>query len=222
MSNLSRKSIIGFIQLIIGLGVLLFVPAWTMDFWQAWVYIFIFGTSVVLIFAYLYKNDPKLLERRLDRTEKEKSQKRIQFYIYMAYISVFILPSLDHRFLWSDVPLSVVMAGDVLVALGYLIIFFVLKENAFAAATIEVTPDQTVVSTGPYAVIRHPMYAGAIIMLLGTPLALGSWWGLLIFIPITFVIAWRLLDEEKFLLQGLSGYKEYCQKTRYRLAPFIW
>jgi len=193
-----------------------------MDFWQAWVYIFIFGTSVVLIFAYLYKNDPKLLERRLNRTEKEKSQKRIQLYIYMAYISVLILPSLDRRFLWSDVPFLVVMVGDVLVALGYLIIFFVLKENTFAATTIEVTPDQKVVSTGPYAVIRHPMYAGAIIMLLGTPLALGSWWGLLIFIPITFIIAWRLLDEEKFLLQGLSGYKEYCQKTRYRLAPFIW
>jgi len=222
MTDLARKSIIGFIQLIIGLGVLLFAPAWTMDFWQAWVYIFIFGTSVVLIFAYLYKNDPKLLERRLNRTEKEKSQKRIQLYIYMAYISVLILPSLDRRFLWSDVPFLVVMVGDVLVALGYLIIFFVLKENAFAAATIEVTPDQKVVSTGPYAVIRHPMYAGAIIMLLGTPLALGSWWGLLIFIPITFIIAWRLLDEEKFLLQGLSGYKEYCQKTRYRLAPFIW
>jgi protein-S-isoprenylcysteine O-methyltransferase Ste14 len=222
MTDLARKSIIGFIQLIIGLGVLLFAPAWTMDFWQAWVYIFIFGTSVVLIFAYLYKNDPKLLERRLNRTEKEKSQKRIQLYIYMAYISVLILPSLDRRFLWSDVPFLVVMVGDVLVALGYLIIFFVLKENTFAATTIEVTPDQKVVSTGPYAVIRHPMYAGAIIMLLGTPLALGSWWGLLIFIPITFIIAWRLLDEEKFLLQGLSGYKEYCQKTRYRLAPFIW
>src|SRR5208283_4640952 len=112
MNTLAQKTIIGFIQLIIGLGVFLFIPAWTIDFWQAWVYIIIFGTSVVLIFSYLYKNDPKLLERRLVRTEKEKKQKWIQFYIYMAYISVFIFPSLDHRFLWSDVPFSVVMAGE--------------------------------------------------------------------------------------------------------------
>ncbi len=222
MNNVARKTTIGIIQLIIGLGILLFVPAWTIDFWQAWVYLFIFGTSIVLIFAYLYKNDPKLLERRLNRTEKEKSQKLIQFYIFITYISVFILSSFDHRFLWSDVPFLVVMIGDVLVALGYLIIFIVLKENTFAAATIEVTPGHKVISTGPYAIVRHPMYLGAIVILFGTPLALGSWWGLLIFIPLTFIIVWRLLDEEKFLSQGLSGYKEYCQKIRYRLVPFIW
>ena len=221
MNNLAEKTIIGFIQLIIGLGAMLFVPAWTIDFWQAWVYLFVFGASVVLIFVYLYKNDPKLLEHRLNRTEKEKSQKRIQFYIYMTYIGVFILSSLDHRFLWSDVPFLVVMAGDVLVALGYLIIFIALKENMFAATTIEVTPDQKVIATGPYAIIRHPMYSGAIVMLLGTPLALGSWWGLFMFIPSAFTIEWRLLDEEKILSQSLSGYREYCQKVRYRLVPWL-
>ena len=221
MNTLAGKTIIGFIQLIIGLGVMLFVPAWTFDFWQAWVYLFVFGTSVVLIFAYLYKNNPKLLERRLNRTEKEKRQKWIQFYIYVTYIGVLILPSLDHRFLWSDVPFLVVMAGDVLVALGYFIIFIALKENMFAATTIEVTPDQKVIATGPYAIIRHPMYSGAIVMLLGTPLALGSWWGLLMFIPSAFTIEWRLLDEEKILSQSLSGYREYCQKVRYRLVPWL-
>ena len=222
MNDLTRKTIIGCIQLIIGLGVMLFIPAWTVDFWQAWVYLFIFGVSVALIFAYLYKNDPKLLERRLNRTEKEKSQKEIQLYMFIAYISMFILPSLDHRFSLSNVPFSVIMTGDILVALGYLIIFIVLKENTFAAATIEVTLDHKVISTGPYAIIRHPMYSGGIVMLLGTPLALGSWWGLLIFFPITFIIVLRLLDEEKFMFQALLGYKEYCQKTRYRLVPFIW
>ena len=221
MNNLAGKTIIGFIQLIIGLGAMLFVPAWTIDFWQAWVYLFVFGASVVLIFVYLYKNDPKLLERRLNRTEKEKRQKRIQFYIYMTYIGVFILSSLDHRFLWSDVPFLVVMAGDVLVALGYFIIFIALKENMFAATTIEVTPDQKVIATGPYAIIRHPMYSGAIVMLLGTPLALGSWWGLFMFILSAFTIEWRLLDEEKILSQSLSGYREYCQKVRYRLVPWL-
>ena len=221
MNNLAGKTIIGFMQLIIGLGIMLFVPAWTIDFWQAWVYLFVFGASVVLIFAYLYKNNPKLLERRLNRTEKEKSQQRIQLYVFMTYIGALILPSLDHRFLWSDVPFLVVMVGDVLVALGYFLIFIALKENMFAAATIEVAPDQKVIATGPYAIIRHPMYSGGIVMLLGTPLALGSWWGLFMFIPSAFTIGWRLLDEEKFLSQGLSGYKEYCQKVRYRLVPWL-
>lgn len=222
MNNLLKKTIIGFIQLIAGLGIMLFVPAWTFDFWQAWIYLFIYATAIVLILVYLYKNDTKLLERRLNRAEKEKNQKGIQLCIYITYIGVFILSSLDHRFLWSHVSFSVVMSGDVLVAFGYLIIFIVLKENAFAAATIEVTPDQKVISTGPYAIIRHPMYSGAIVLLFGTPLALGSWWGLLAFILITFFIVRRLLDEEKFLFQSLSGYKEYCQKIRYRLLPFIW
>jgi len=176
----------------------------------------------MLISVNLYKNDPKLLERRFNRTEKQKSQKWIQLYIFIAYIGVFILPSLDHRFLWSDVPFSVVIVGDVLVAFGYFVIFLVLKANSFATATIEVSPDHKVISTGPYAIIRHPMYLGAIIMLFGTPFALGSWWGLLMFIPVTISIAWRLLDEEKFLSKSLSGYKDYCQKVRYRLAPFIW
>lgn len=222
MNTLAKKTFIGFIQLIIGLGVMLFVPAGTIDYWQAWVYICIFGASVVLIGVYLYKNDPNLLKRRSNRKEKEKSQQGIQLYIFITYIAVLVLPSLDHRFLLSDVPLLVVIAGDVLVALGYFIIFLVLKENSFASTTIEVTLDQKVIATGPYAIIRHPMYSGAVVMLLGTPLALGSWWGLLVFILITYIIVWRLLEEEKFLAQSLSGYKEYCQKVQYRLLPFIW
>jgi len=128
-------------------------------------------------------------------------------------MGALILPSLDHRFSWSAVPLPIVVTGDVLVALGFLIVFLVFKENTFTAAAIAVTPDQKVVSTGPYAVVRHPF---------GTPLALGSWWGLLMFIPMIFTIAWRARDEERFLLTNLSGYKEYCQMVRYRLVPFVW
>jgi len=154
--------------------------------------------------------------------EKKNSQKRIQFFIYILYVCLFILSSFDHRFFWSNVPFSVVIAGDVLVSLGYFIIFIVLKENTYASATIELTPDHKVISTGVYTLVRHPMYLGAIVLLLGTPLALGSWWGLLIFFLITYAIMVRLLDEEKFLSQDLSGYNEYCQKTRYRLIPFIW
>ena len=222
MNELVKKTVVGFIQLIIGLGIMLFAPAWTFDYWQAWIYLFIFGASVVLIYNYLYKRDSKLLERRLNRTEKEKSQKRAQFFIYILYVCLFILSSLDHRFSWSNVPFSVVIVGDVLVLFGYFIIFIVLKENTYASTTIELAPDHKVISTGVYALVRHPMYLGAIVLLLGTPLALGSWWGLLIFFLIPYAIRVRLLDEERFLSQELSGYNEYCQKTRYRLIPFIW
>jgi protein-S-isoprenylcysteine O-methyltransferase Ste14 len=204
---------------------MLFVPAWKIDFWQAWVFLLIFAISSALITAYLWTNDPKLLERRVNAgpgAEKEESQKIIQLLASLVFICLFMLPSLDHRLSLSDVPLPVVVAGDVLVALGFLFIFFVFRENTFAAATIEVVADQKVISTGPYAVVRHPLYSGALIMLFGTPLALGSWWGLLLLIPMTIVIACRLLDEEKLLANGLTGYRQYCQKVRYRLVPFIW
>jgi protein-S-isoprenylcysteine O-methyltransferase Ste14 len=122
----------------------------------------------------------------------------------------------------SSVPLLVVLAGNVLVALGFFIILLVFRENTFSAATIVVAPEQSVISTGPYAMVRHPMYSGALVMLFGTPLALGSWWGLLIFLALTFLIVWRLLEEERFLSDHLSGYKEYCRQVQNRLVPFVW
>ena len=225
MNDLARRTILGFVQLILGLGIALFVPGCTLDFWQAWAYLFVFAVSTALISAYLWKKDPKLLERRVHAgpgAEKERSQKLIQLFASLAFIGLFILSSLDHRFVWSKVPLAAVIAGDVLAALGFLIIFIVFKENSFTAATIEVTSDQKVVETGPYAFVRHPMYSGALVMLLGTPLALGSWWGLLMFLPITLVIVWRLLDEEKFLAEHLPGYPDYRKKVRYRLIPCVW
>jgi protein-S-isoprenylcysteine O-methyltransferase Ste14 len=217
-----KKTIIGLIQLIVGLGAMLFIPAGTVFYWQAWVYISIFGISIILISLYLYKNDKRLLKSRLNKTENEKGQQWIQFCIYISYIGIFILSSLDHRFLWSTVSIPYVILGDVLVAFGYLIILIVLRENTFASTTIEVSQDHKVISTGPYAIVRHPMYLGGIVMLLGTPLALGSCWGIIDFVLITFFLAWRLLEEEKFLSTSLSGYKEYCQKTRYHLIPYIW
>ena len=225
MNDLASKTIIGFAKFVIGLGLFLFVPAGTLGFWQAWVYAFVFVASAALITAYLWKKDPKLLERRVRAgaaAEKEKSQQLIQLLAALAFVGVIALPSLDHRFSWSDVPLPVVIAGEVLVALGFLIVFMVFKENTFAAATIDVAPEQRVISTGPYAIVRHPMYSGALVMLFATALALGSWWGLLMFIPMTAIIAWRLLNEERFLADNLSGYQEYCRKVRYRLGPLIW
>jgi protein-S-isoprenylcysteine O-methyltransferase Ste14 len=221
----TRKAVLGFAQLIAVLIVLLLAPAWTLDYWQAWVYLSVFAASSALITLYLWKNDPELLERRTaagPRAENEKNQKLIQLLAACVFVGAMVLPSLDHRFSWSAVPVSVVVAGDVLAALGFLIVFIVFKENTFAAAAIAVAPGQVVVATGPYAVIRHPMYSGALVMLFGTPLALGSWWGLVMFIPMIFIIAWRARAEERFLFGVLAGYQEYCRKVRYRLVPLVW
>lgn len=225
MRTLVRRTVVGFAQLVLAMGACLFAPAWTVRYWQAWVYLAVFAGSAALITAYLWRNDPQLLERRVRAgpgAESEKRQVLIQGFASLAFVGVLILPSLDHRFSWSRVPLAVAIAGDVLVACGFLIVFAVFKENTFTAATIGVAPDQTVVSTGPYAVVRHPMYAGALVLLLGTPPALGSWWGLPMVVAMAGVIAWRLIDEEKLLVQRLPGYAAYRQKVRYRLAPRLW
>lgn len=225
MKGLAGKTTLGFAQLLVCLGVLLFAPAWSFDFWQAWTYLLIFVTASALITAYLWTKNPQLLERRVNAgpgAEKDKSQKLIQTFASFVFMGLLILPSLDHRFLWSRMPHTFVIAGDALVALGFLAVFLVFKRNSFAAGTIAVAAGQQVIATGPYAIVRHPMYSGALVMLFGTPLALGSWWGTLMLIPMTVVIAVRLLYEEKFLQQRLPGYTEYCRKVRFRLVPFIW
>ena len=154
--------------------------------------------------------------------EKEPVQKIIMFIVSLGFIGLIALPALDHRFAWSDMPPHVALAGDVLVVLGWLVIFFVFKQNTFTSAIIELAPDQTVISTGPYALVRHPMYAGGLVMLLGMPIALGSWWGLLVIVAMTPALIWRLVDEEKFLARNLPGYVEYQEKVRYRLIPRVW
>lgn len=225
MEDLNKKAFAGLLQLIITLGLLIFVPAWTLAYWQAWVFLAVFSASVLAITLYLMKTDPKLLERRVNAgpgAETEKSQKIIQVLATIAFIAVILVPPIDHRFKWSVVPPYISVVGDVLVALGLLFVFFVFKENTFTSAIIEVDTEQHVISTGPYALVRHPMYIGALVMLVGVPLALGSWWGLFTIIPITLVIVWRLLDEEKLLAKNLLGYSEYRKKVRYRLVPFIW
>jgi protein-S-isoprenylcysteine O-methyltransferase Ste14 len=225
VQDLHKKAFVGLLRLLITLAALLFLPAWTVHYWQAWIFLSVFSASVLAITIYLMKKDPNLLQRRVNAgpaAEKRSRQKTIQFLASIAFIAVIIFPAIDQRFTWSRLPPCVAIAGDVLVALGLLIIFFVFKENTFTSGVIEVAPQQTVIFTGPYALVRHPMYIGALVMLLGTPLALGSWWGLLTTIPITLVIVWRLLDEEAFLAKSLPGYSEYRNKVRYRLLPFVW
>src|SRR5450432_304155 len=220
-----RKALSGLIWLIVILGILLFVSAWTLDFWQAWIYLLIFGGSSSAITLFLMSRDMELLKRRLKAgasAEKERNQKIIQTFARFIFIGILLIPGFDHRFNWSAVPVYIVIAGEVFVALGFFIVFLVFKENSYTSATIEIGENQTVISTGPYAIVRHPMYSGALLMLTFTPLALGSFWDLLFVILIFIVIIWRLLDEEKFLSKNLPGYTAYCQKTRYRLIPAIW
>jgi protein-S-isoprenylcysteine O-methyltransferase Ste14 len=168
VKSLAGRTILGFTQLAVFLGAALFVPAWTLNFWQGWVYLSIFTSASALIAAYLWKYDRTLLESRVKggpRAEKEKSQKLIQLLASLAFIGTLVLPSLDCRYHWSHVPSVFVIVGDAVVALGFLTVFIVYRENTFTSATIEVAPNQRVISTGPYAVVRHPMYAGALVML---------------------------------------------------------
>jgi protein-S-isoprenylcysteine O-methyltransferase Ste14 len=225
MDELNKKALGGLLRFLIILAVLLFLPAWTFRYWQAWIFLLVISACALATSLYVMKNDPKLLERRMRAgpgAEKERSQQIIQSVATVAFIALLLFPPLDHRFGWSAVPWSMVAAGDVLVAFGFLIIFFVFRENGFASGVIEVSDGQKVVATGPYALVRHPMYAGALVMLIGVPLALGSRWGPLLVIPIALVIVWRLLDEERFLAKNLSGYSDDRNKVRHRLLPLLW
>lgn len=225
MNNLNKKAFGGLIFFILVVAALLFIPVWTFNYWRAWVFLVVLSISVFTITLYLAKNDPKLLERRVtagSMAEKENSQKIIQFVAQIAFILIFVISAIDHRFAWSNVSTYLSIFGDFLVVLGLLIVFFVFKENTFTSAIIEVASKQKVISSGPYARVRHPMYTGAFIMLVGVPLALGSLLGELAVFFISLVIIWRLLDEERYLEKHLSGYKENKRKVKYRLVPYIW
>ena len=209
----------------IALGLLLFLPAGTLDYWQAWVFIVVFAASTNAIGVYLALKDPELLERRKNigpAAERNTAQKIIISVAILANIALLVFCALDRRFGWSPVPPFVSLVGDGLVALGLLIDLFVFRENSYGASNIQTVEGQKVISTGPYALVRHPMYVGVLVMVLGVPLALGSWWGLAILALTIPILIWRILDEEQFLKQDLPGYTEYTHKVRHRLVPYLW
>jgi protein-S-isoprenylcysteine O-methyltransferase Ste14 len=225
MSNLNTKAFSSLLFLLVVLAALLFVPAGTLDYWQGWTFLAVYFALSLAITLYLMKKDPQLLARRLrggPTAEKEPAQKIIMAVASLGFIGLIVVPALDRRFGWSQMRPALVLAGDLLVLLGWLAIFRVFRENSFTSATIELAPDQTVISTGPYALVRHPMYAGALVMLLGIPIALGSWWGVLVLAATMPALLWRLLDEEKFLARNLPGYPQYQASVRYRLIPRVW
>lgn len=219
----SRGTLLFFLfKLFIVFPVLLFLPAGTLNFWQGWTLWGLFAVLIAVGSGYFLKRDPALIERRGPAAEQEASQKIIIAVLIVLFLAEFILPGLDHRFGWSQVPPAVVIVADLLVAIGFFIIFQTFKVNSFAAATIAIQPDQKVATTGPYRLVRHPMYVGMLFVLSFLPIALGSYWGLLIAPFIFLTIVWRLLDEEQYLSKNLPGYAEYCQSTRYRLIPSVW
>ena len=225
MLNLNAQAWLSLVGLAVVMGLLLFIPAGTIHYWQAWMYLAIFMGASLLTTLYLMKNDPALLKRRMrggPTAEKRGKQKLIMLCTSIGFIALLVVPALDSPLPMVCNAALLVIVGDVLVVIGFYFIFLVYKENPFTSATIEVARDQKVISTGPYAIVRHPMYASALLYLVGTPLALGSFWGLLPFVAMTPFLIWRLYDEESFLARNLSGYTEYQKKVRHRLIPFIW
>jgi protein-S-isoprenylcysteine O-methyltransferase Ste14 len=226
MSNLYTKGLLGIISLFVAMSLLIFVPAGTTFYWQAWVFLAVwFGASSVIVIYLIMTKNRALLERRMRGgpvAEKEKAQRIIMSLLSLDFIALLVVPALDHRMHWSHVAIPVVILGDVLIAGTWGCWFFVLRENPFAASTVEIASDQKVISTGPYAVVRHPMYASGLLIFFGMPLALGSYWGLLGGVAMIPVLLWRTLDEERVLYKGLPEYEEYAAKVYWRWIPGIF
>jgi protein-S-isoprenylcysteine O-methyltransferase Ste14 len=222
---MTLKTIASLLGLIVVMGALIFGPAGTFDYWQAWLFLACYFVASLVITAWLTKYDPALLKRRMRGgpfAEGERNQKIIMSITSAGFIALLVVPGLDRRFGWSHMPDGVAILGDLLLLAGWLGILFVFRANTFAAATIQVESGQKVISTGPYAVVRHPMYATALLMLLGIPIALGSWWGILVLLAILPALAWRLVDEERVLQRDLDGYADYRRRVPARLIPFVW
>jgi protein-S-isoprenylcysteine O-methyltransferase Ste14 len=223
----STRKLIGmvavrFIPAVPVLLAMFFLPAGTFSYWEAWVYLAIIFIPMTLVLIYLLKNAPELLERRMKSGERETEQKLIVKLSVPLFLIAFLLPGFDKRFGWSDVPVGVVVMAEILVLLGYGMFFLVVRENRYASRVVEVEHEQKVISSGPYAIIRHPMYLGLLVMYIFSPLALGSYWAIIPALLIIPAIVARLLNEENVLARDLEGYKEYMQKTPKRLLPGIW
>lgn len=203
-------------------GALFFLPAGSIWYWEAWLFSAVMYIPMLLMFAYLLKHDPELLARRIQFGEKKSTEKRFIAITSVYFIVLFLIPGFDDRFGWSHVPIAVVIASDIIFLLGYGLFVLVLRENSYASRIVEVVEGQQVIDSGPYSVIRHPMYVSVIIMYGFAPLALGSYWAFLCALPMPFIIMYRIIDEEQTLVKELAGYEAYRRKVKYRLIPFVW
>ncbi|OWV98189.1 hypothetical protein ATY81_19690 [Rhizobium sp. R72] len=225
VQSIGRQATVATVMFCLVMLVMIFLAAGSLSYWQGWLFLVHFCGWCAALTAYFVKRDPALVRKRMSvgpAAEREPSQKRIQSFNSIAILALFVVSALDHRFGWSVVPSSLVLLGNALIAAGFIGCFFVLRQNSFAAATVGVTAEQRVISTGLYGVVRHPMYASALAMFFGVPLALGSYWGVLVVFPVIGGLVARLLDEEKYLVRNLAGYAEYRNEIRWRLLPGIW
>ena len=221
ISQLLRKTAL----FLVFMALAIFLPAWTLDYWQGWLFLIVFAVLTAGASLYFIKYDPALVRRRANvgaKAETEPTQKRIMTFNSVAMIATIILAPLDHRFMWSNVPGIVCVIALALMVLGYALTIATLITNTWAAATITVEQNQLVISDGLYGLVRHPMYSGGILMFAAMPVALGSYWGLVPAAAIAAGIIWRLLDEERVLAARLPGYDDYCRRVRYRLLPGVW
>ena len=219
--KLLRRMTPKFALIVLGLAALLFVPAGTLAYWQAWVFLAAILGPMTAVLIYLATRDPGLLERRLQAREKEAPQKFVQKAGGVFMTALIVLPGLDRRWGWSHVPVAVVLTGVVVFVTAYLSVFWVFRVNSYASRTVEVVPGQTLISTGPYAIVRHPMYLGSLILYLAMPVALGSIWALLAYLPLPLIFAVRIRNEEEVLVRDLPGYAEYRAKVRFK-AREVW
>lgn len=222
LAQLMRLVVTRVVTFFVFLGLFLFLPAGTWKFWQAWMWLVMMITLMLVTLRYLLKNDPALLERRMRMRERVGAQQKIIGISFIFLLASFIVPGLDQRYGWSQMPAWVAILADTIVAIGYLMVLWVFKTNTYTSRIVEVETGQKVISNGPYAIVRHPMYVGAFLVYAASPLALGSYWAVLPGLMILPVLIFRILDEEKLLLRDLPGYREYTQKVTYRLLPGIW
>ena len=225
MGILLVKTISGFVFLLVVMALALFLLAGSLAFWRAWVYLAVFSVCTILITSYLFLYDPELLARRVKggpTAETQKGQQIIQVTASLFFIGLFVVAGLDFRFHWSRVPPILSLIAEGFVGLGFWIVFLVFRENHYTSAIIEVAREQKVITSGPYRLVRHPMYSGGGLLIIFTPLALGSWVAIPLAVLLILAIVARLLEEEKFLLAHLSDYEPYCQKVPHRLLPFLW
>lgn len=219
------KLLASLIALIAVMGALIFGAARTLDYCQGWLFLASYFLASLVVSFWLVRNDRELLERRMRGgpfAEGERSQKVIMTITSLGFIALLVVPGLDRRFGWSHMSDALAIFGNLLLLAGWLGILAVFRANTYAAATIQIAQGQTVISTGPYAVVRHPMYAAALLMLLGIPISLGSWCGVLVLAALLPALAWRLLDEEGVLMRVLEGYADYRRKVPWRLIPYVW
>ncbi len=204
------------------LGALIFLPAGTLEYWQGWLFMAVLFIPMFFVLIYLTIKDPDLLKKRLNVKEKEKPQKVYVVLSIIVTIAIFVIPGLDHRYHWSQVPDILVWLSAAMMLTGYTLFIVVMRQNSYASRVIELQPGQKVIDTGLYSMVRHPMYMAATILFGFVPLVLGSFLGLIpmVFLPLLLII--RIRNEEKVLREGLPGYKEYMQKVRFRMIPHIW